>query len=103
MRVVEVRRRLVGEDETGPVDDRPRHRDPLRLAVRELGGPRTSAVGKPQCAEDLAGPRSILRQTGKVLGEDEVVLDAETRDEVELLRHEPDVPPAKTVELGRGK
>ena len=58
-----------------------------------------AAVGEPQRPEHLARARAILRQPGEVLREHQVVLDAEAGDEMQLLRHEPDVPAAKAVEL----
>jgi len=55
--LVEIARRLVGENERRLVGERPRDRNALLLAARQLRGPVVEALGQAQGAEQLVGPR----------------------------------------------
>jgi hypothetical protein len=103
VRIVEVRRRFVGEDHLRPVHDRAGDGDPLRLAVRKFGRLRAEALGETDRREHLAHTRAVLRDPRHELCKNEVPLDIEVRNEMELLRHEPDVPAAKPVKRGTGE
>jgi hypothetical protein len=89
---VQVPSRLVGQHHRRRARYRPRHRDPLPLATRQLGRPRRGLMGQPDPVQGLQRqkpPRAAahpgihqpvghVAQHGLVLGEEE------------LLEHEPD-------------
>ena len=52
---VEIARRLVGEEETGPAGERARDRDPLLLASGKRARPVVPAVGETDAVEQLRG------------------------------------------------
>ena len=56
-RGVELTRRLVGDQQPGPVGDRGTERDPLLLATRELARMRAAALAEPDPLEQLVGAR----------------------------------------------
>ena len=90
-RRVEVARRLVGEHDGRPRDERARDRDSLLLAAGELGRPVRETLREP----DLAVSSSTHSRSGFVSGqlerEDDVLLAREHRQQVEELEDEPDV------------
>ena len=88
-RAVEVARRLVREHDRGASDQRPRDRDPLPLAARQLGRPGGEPVAETDPGERLgraltpladgdAGvqqPVGDVLERGRVLGEEELLED----------------------------
>ena len=69
---IEIARRLVREDERRLVDERPRDRDALLLAARQLDGIRVDAMlkadplqapGRPSSAADRPGVRARAERT----------------------------------------
>ena len=68
---IEVARRLVGEHERGPVDERARDGDALQLAARELAGqaaPRSSRPTAASIARDARAPRVGARAPSSASG-----------------------------------
>ena len=59
-RVIEMRGRLVGDDQRGVVDERPCDRNPLLLAPRQLSRPVPDPLGKPDTLDQLLGAFSGL-------------------------------------------
>src|SRR5438128_6311870 len=88
-RVVEVAGRLVGEEQRGPRDERPRDRHPLLLAGRELIGLVVGLAGEVDQGDDLGdSPRQLALariEAGDRERERDVLGDVEQRDEVEEL------------------
>ena len=90
---VEVGRRLVGEDEVGPLDDGPGDGHALALAAGELGRAGLGPVGEVDPFEgghDLAAPLG-RRVAEEEQGELDVLVDGVDGQEVESLEDEADV------------
>src|SRR5262245_43323838 len=81
---VERRERLVQEEDSRIACERPRQRDPLALAARELARPRVRKVRDAKALEELVRPRLPAVR--------DVSADAEVREERVLLEDEPDAP-----------
>ena len=60
--LVELARRLVGDEQRRPVGQRARDRDALHLAARELRGQMIGAIGQTHVFEQLARPRRAARR-----------------------------------------
>ncbi len=57
----------------------------------------------PSAPSTSAHARAILGDPGEVLGEQQILVDAEAGDEMQLLWHETDAAPAEAVERGAGE
>jgi len=99
---VEVPRGLVAEQEPRPLDQRARHRHPLRLAARELGGAVVEPLGEADPSEQIARPlldrRAALRAR-RERWQQHVLEHRVLRQQVVVLEHEPDVAVAKRRQL----
>ena len=60
--LVQLRGRLVGEEEARPRREGRRERDPLLLAAGELAWRRRAAITEPDLLEELRRPRAHARQ-----------------------------------------
>ena len=94
---VEVAGGLVGQEDAGLVDQRPRDRDPLALAARELVGAVVHPLAEPDPLQRLRRARS-RRSRARDPGVDQRQLHVVQRggagQQVEGLEHEPDLPVA---------
>ena len=101
--LVEVPRRLVGEDQTRPRDESARDRHALLLAARQRPRGMLRAVGKPhgvQGGPDL--PRPLRARQGQEQQRQlDVLVGREHRDEVVLLEDEPHRPRPPARERSR--
>ena len=91
---VEVAGRLVGQDQRGVVDERPRDGHALLLAARQAVGKARARGrrGRPARAGRARAPRPARRRTAVQLErQQQVLLDGEQRDQVEELEDEADV------------
>jgi hypothetical protein len=59
---VQVARGLVGEQDRGLVDERPRDRDPLPLPARQLVGAVPHPVAQPDASQARSSPRPALNR-----------------------------------------
>ena len=86
-RRVQASRRLVGEDQPGPVGQRSRHRHLLLLAARETIDPRARAIPEADEVEQMPRPlRALLHlDAGEGERQGDVLLRRHRRDEVERL------------------
>ena len=96
---VECRERLVEQEHGRVARERPRERDALPLAPREIAGPCAGEVRDPEALEQLVDPLPAA--------EGDVAADVEVREERVLLEDEPDraalrrqVDPRRGVEPG---
>src|SRR5206468_3453406 len=88
--LVELAGRLVGEDDTRLGRERPRDRDALLLAARQLRREVTRAVAEPDLFQALVRPPAPLRaaQVQRVQRRLYVPARRQCRHQVELLEHE---------------
>jgi len=96
--VVEAGRGLVGQKEARLVHDRSRDRNALPLPDRELMRVRPRLLFDVEAVEHLVGAVHVLRQSGHVWGKKQVFLHRQGRQEVHLLKYNPDLPTPKAVE-----
>ncbi len=98
---VEVAGGLVGEHELGLEQERAGDRDALLLAARELRGQVVAPRPEPDALEQLdrAGPRRVVAAAGDQGRQDDVLLGAQRRQQVEELEDEADRLAAKQGEL----
>ena len=94
---IEVRQRLVQQQDDRFLDERARQRHPLALAARELSRP---PLQQPADVEQLGHLRDLLlglspRDFGQVEREADVLLDAEVRIDRVVLEDEADLPPLR--------
>ncbi len=95
--LVQIARRLVGQQERRPHDERAGNGDALLLAARQHPGPVLQPLGQPDTLEEAAGSLATLggalpRDSERHLG----VLDGrKLGQQVMKLKDEPDVPVAK--------
>src|SRR5580692_3317569 len=91
---VETSGRLIGENHSRLVDERPRDRDPLALATGELVGRVVQALGKPDALEprDRGATRLAQRNTVGQQLDRRVLHRWHAGHEVEGLIDEPDIP-----------
>ena len=101
--VVEIRRRLVGEQELRPIDQRAGDGHPLLLADRQLMRIGIDAIVDAQRLQHGVRRRTIHRQPGDALRDQQVLQRGQRRQQVELLQDDADVPPAEAVARGRGE
>jgi len=96
-RLVELARRLVGEEHARLVRERDRQPGAGQLAARELRGPSAGARGDAAALEHLGPPAraGAAAGAGEALDDREVLVDREVPDEVRLL-----VQHADAVEAG---
>ena len=96
---VELRRRLVGDDDGGAGDDRLRERRSLLLATGQLVGQVVDPVTDPEPLEDVG----VLGRPRPPRGEAEVLADREVRQEVvrRALEHEADHVSPKAAQATR--
>ena len=88
---VEVAGRLVGEQDGGIVDERPRDREALLLAAGELGGERGRDGPQPEPVDQLAAaPLGVRVRAAHARGEQHVRLPGELGQQVEELEDEAD-------------
>ena len=99
---VERRRRLVGQDDRRPVDQRPRDGDALLLAARELRAPAPCARWPTSSApsSSRARSRAAALDAGEHGQERHVVGDVEERDQVGRLEDEADAVAAQRAQVG---
>ena len=88
---VEVAGRLVGEDDRGLRDERPRDRDALLLAPRELGRAVGEPVGEADALGEAVEPPCLGLLAGDREREQHVLLSRQHREQVEELEDEADV------------
>src|SRR5690606_5155278 len=98
---IEIRRRLVGEDQRRIVDQRPGDGHALALATRELFGVVILAITESQPFQKLVGPGTprLVVLAGQIVDDVHLVTRTQERDEVAGLQHEPDLPQAQTGHL----
>jgi hypothetical protein len=93
---IEGGQRLVQEQDVGLARERPRQRDALALASREVGRPSVGEPGDPQSLEQLGNDVAATRSKG------DVAAHVEMREQRVLLEHEPDTPSlGRKVDLPR--
>jgi hypothetical protein len=99
---VEVRERLVHEEDTGIPDDRSSHRNPLPLAARERSRPTLHEVRQPEHTRDLGYPLRdlLLRDLAHLQAECDVVRNRHVRIERVVLEHHRDVTLARKHVVG---
>ena len=97
-RIVEVRGRLVGEQQLGAVHHRARDGDALLLALRQLARPPRAFVSDAEGAERVGDARVVLRHLREVLRKAQVVAHAEMLHEVQRLQHDADRRAAPAIE-----
>ena len=101
--VVEVARRLVGEHDGRVVDERPRDREALLLAARELRGQRGGDHPQPEPVDQLAAALLGVRmRAAHPAREQHVRLPAQLGQQVEELEDEPDPPAAQRAQPALG-
>ena len=88
-RLVEVAGRLVGEDEPGPMGERPADGDALLLAAGELLGIAPAEAVEAEAGGERGLPVGV-EAAGEAGLEGEVGGDVEARDQIELLEDEAD-------------
>ncbi len=90
---VEIAGGFVGENQRRIGDHRPRHRDALLLAARELRRAVAGAVGDADLGQDRRHPRTPFRSGDIVIEQREfdVLEDAQFVDQVKALEDEADV------------
>ncbi len=88
--LVEVGGRLVGDDDLGLIDQRPRDGHPLLLAAGQLAHPPRRLALHPERLERRLGPPPHLGRphVDRVERQHDVVEDGQVRDQVELLEDE---------------
>jgi hypothetical protein len=87
---VEVAGRLIGKDHRGPAEQRPGTRNPLLLAAGELLRPVVEPVTQPHRVDDHVVPLQIGLATGYRQRQQDVLLRAQGRHQVQRLEDEPD-------------
>jgi hypothetical protein len=94
---IEIARGLVGQHQHRIVDERTGDGYPLLLAARELSGVRVHPVLEPDPFEHLKGLASLLhvRRTQHLRHERRVLQNGLPRNELEVLKHEPDASPVR--------
>ena len=92
--------RLVGQDDRGVVDERPRDRESLPLATGQDGRKLLCSVAEPEQIQGVTSPRHHGRsaQAPEHRSEGNVLEGGDTVQEVEELEHYADV---MTTELGK--
>ena len=104
---VEVRERLVEQQQPRPADERVRDQDPLLLAAREFADARVGEVGRVNRVEHVVDDRPAL---ARGQGQTQAVTVDPERDQVapahrhvwvqqELLRHVADLPAAPSARI----
>ena len=91
--VVEVRGRLVGEEQRRVERERPRDRDPLLLTARQVAGTVVHAVAETDLLEQLGRARAPLRPRApspRAQRDLDVLERGEARHQVERLEHDAD-------------
>ena len=104
--LVEVAGRLVGEQHVGLLHERPRDRDALLLAARELARHVTGAIAEADGRERVERPPPSLVRAGTPSGASAVSTFScarERRDQVEALEHEADLLRTDAAELAIGQ
>ena len=87
--------RLVGQEDGGPVDDRPGDRQPLPLAAAEGRREASQPVAEAELAEELlrAGPRLGPRRARELGRDQDVVANRQVVEQLEELEDEADLRP----------
>ena len=88
-RLIEIAGRLVREQQFRLDRQRAADRDPLLLPARQLLGIAFEQIAEAQPLHQLRMPGRIM-PVGDARLEGEVVVDGKTRDQVELLEHQPE-------------
>ncbi len=99
---VEVARRLVGQDQFGPVHQGAGNCDPLLLSARKLGGQKIHAATKADAVQQFASARPRRRRFAPRFhrsGEDDVLQSREIGLQVMELEDEADMAVAKLGEV----
>ncbi len=96
---VQVARRLVGEDEVRPGDERAGHGDALLLTTGELARAVRQAVAEADGVDDRAQPRSVRTTAGEGQRQGDVLLGVERGQEVVGLEDEADALAAEAGQL----
>ena len=95
---VEVAGRLVGEHHARTRHERPRDRDPLLLAARQLRRAVRETITEPDLLDQLGQPLRVRLAAGELERQRDVLGRREHRQQVEELKDEPDV---VTAQLGQ--
>ncbi len=94
---IEVSRRLVGEQDFGPVDQGPGDGHPLHLAVRELAGEAVGALVEAEKLQDAADVLLGSRFLEEGEGQDDILEDGQGGNEIEPLEDMAENVPAAVV------
>ncbi len=99
---IEVACRLVREEKRGLADDRARDGDALLLAAAEHACRIAPAPTQADAIERFADARTNepLREPEHLERDRDVLVDRPRRDELEILKHAPDVAPQKRDRIG---
>ena len=104
-RLVEIAGGLVGEQQQRLYRQRAADRDPLLLAAGQLLGISLQQVGQARAARTSSRMPGRIMAAGNARLEREIVPDIQARDQVELLKHQPEpvAPQRRAAGIGRDR